>query len=81
MRLTDIANGPPILTVEQEWAVDKARDYVERTQLQCLLAVSLLYHEIAHDYMCHAMAMQGSLRMWASRRASCTPRHVILGEG
>ena len=66
MRLTDIANGPPILTLEQKWAVEKARGYVERTQLQCLLAVSLLYHGIAHVYMCHAMAMQGSLTSWPS---------------
>ena len=67
MRLTDILRDPPpILTLEQKTAVENARAYVERTQLQCLPAVSLLYHGIAHVYMCHAMAMQGSLRMWAS---------------
>ena len=67
MHLTDIARDPGhTLTLEQKRAVDEARALVDRTQLQCLLAVSLLYHGIAHVYMCHAMAMQGSLRMWAS---------------
>ena len=67
MRLMDILRDRPhILTLEQKTAVEKARALVQRTQLQCLLAVSLLYHEIAHVYMCHAMAMQGSLTIWAS---------------
>ena len=67
MHLTDIARDPGhTLTLEQERAVDEAKALVDRTQLQCLLAVSLLYHGIAHVYMRHAMAMQGSLRMWAS---------------
>ena len=67
MRLTDIVRDRPhILTLEQKTALEKGTAFVERTQLQCLLAVSLLYHEIAHVYMCHAMAMQGSLTIWAS---------------
>ena len=67
MRLTDTdTDRPHILTLGQKTAVDKAWALVERTQLQCLLAVSLMYHEIAHVYMCHAMAMQGSLTIWPS---------------
>ena len=62
IRLTDMARDRPhILTLEQKTALEKGTAFVERTQLQCLLAVSLLYHEIAHVYMCHAMATQGSL--------------------
>ena len=67
MRLTDIdTDRPHILTLEQKTALEKGTAFVERTQLQCLLAVSLLYHEIAHAYVCHAMAMQGSLTIWPS---------------
>ena len=67
LRLTDILRDRPhILTLEQKTAVEKARALAQRTQLQCLFAVSLLYHEIAHAFMCHDMAMQGSLTIWAS---------------
>ena len=67
LHLTDIARDPGhTLTLEQERAVDEAKALVDRTQLQCLFAVSLLCHGTAHVDMCHAMAMQGSLRMWAS---------------
>ena len=52
MHLTDIARDPGhTLTLEQKRAVDEARALVDRTQLQCLLAVSLLYHGL-HLFIC-----------------------------
>ena len=77
--LKDIATARgEMLTEDQRRKLSEADANVSRTQLplrgKCLVALSLLYHGIAHVLMFHAIAVQGSLMRWSSCTGTRKPR-------